>query len=101
MTNEATDDVSVVDLTSRQVLATIPVGNAPRKIAVQPGATVAAASPATATAASGKKGKTVALNSVTYSDHGTKDVRSCRSWSWRPTTITSRPPSFGVSQVSS
>jgi len=55
MTNEATDDVSVVELTSRQGLATIPIGNAPRKIAVQPGATVAAASPATATAAPARR----------------------------------------------
>ena len=51
VTNEATNDVSVVDLAGRRVLATIPVGNAPRKIAVQPGSTVAAASPATASAA--------------------------------------------------
>jgi plastocyanin len=64
-----------VDLTGRRVLATIPVGNAPRKIAVQPGSTVAAASPATASAAPGKKSKTVTLNGVTYADHGTKDVR--------------------------
>jgi YVTN family beta-propeller protein len=76
VTNEATNDVSVVDLTGRRVLATIPVGNAPRKIAVQPGSTVAAASPATASAAPGKKSKTVTLNGVTYADHGTKDVRT-------------------------
>ena len=75
VTNEATNDVSVVDLAGRRVLATIPVGNAPRKIAVQPGATAAAASPATATAAPGKKSKTVTMNGVTYADHGTKDVR--------------------------
>ena len=75
VTNEASNDVSVVDLAGRRVLATIPVGNAPRKIAVQPGATAAAASPATATAAPGKKSKTVTVNGVTYADHGTKDVR--------------------------
>jgi YVTN family beta-propeller protein len=75
VTNEATNDVSVVDLAGRRVLATIPVGNAPRKIAVQPGATAAAASPATATAATGKKSKTVTMNGVTFADHGTKDVR--------------------------
>ena len=39
VTNEGSNDVSVVDLTSRTVIATIAVGNAPRKIAVQPGAT--------------------------------------------------------------
>src|SRR5262249_58554418 len=74
VTNEATNDVSVVDLTSRRVLATIPVGNAPRKIAVQPGATAAAASPATATAAQGKKSKTVTVNGVTHADHASNDV---------------------------
>jgi YVTN family beta-propeller protein len=75
VTDEASNDVSVVDLAGRRVLATIPVGNAPRKIAAQPGATAAAASPATATAAPGKKSKTVTMNGVTYADHGTKDVR--------------------------
>src|SRR6185369_17015715 len=55
--------------------ATIPVGNAPRKIAVQPGTTAAAASPSTATAAAGRKSKAVTINGVTYADHGTKDVR--------------------------
>ena len=75
VTNEATNDVSVVDLAGRRVLATIPVGNAPRKIAVQPGATAAATSPATATAAAGKKSKLVTMGGATYADHGTKDVR--------------------------
>jgi plastocyanin len=50
-----------------------PVGNAPRKVAVQLGAIAAAASPATA--ASGKRSKTVTMNGVTYADHGAKDVR--------------------------
>src|SRR5262249_45662362 len=75
VTNESTNDVSVVDLTSRRVLATVPVGNAPRKIAVQPGAIATAASSASATAAQGKKSKTVTLNGITYADHGTKDGR--------------------------
>ena len=38
VTNEGSNDVSVVDLGRRTVVATIPVGNAPRKVAVQPGA---------------------------------------------------------------
>jgi YVTN family beta-propeller protein len=75
VTNEGTNEVSVVDLASRRVLATIAVGNTPRKIAVQPGATPAAANPASATAAAGKKSKTITMNGVTYADHGTKDVR--------------------------
>ena len=43
VTNEGSNDVSVVQLASRKVVATIPVGNAPRKVAVQPGAISAAA----------------------------------------------------------
>jgi len=41
ITNEGSNDISVVDLGSQKVTATIPVGNAPRKIAVQPGPTTA------------------------------------------------------------
>src|SRR4029450_9030718 len=57
-----------------RVLATIAVGNAPRKIAVQLGAAAAAASPATVTAAPGKQGQTVTMNGVTYATPGTKGV---------------------------
>jgi YVTN family beta-propeller protein len=38
ITNESSNSVSVVDVESRQLVATIPVGNGPRKIAVQPAA---------------------------------------------------------------
>jgi YVTN family beta-propeller protein len=38
VTNESSNDVSVVDLQSRSVTTTVPVGNAPRKIVVQPSA---------------------------------------------------------------
>ena len=53
VTDEGSNDVSVVDLGSQKVTATIPVGNAPRKIAVQPGPTTAmtAFAPAVATSA--------------------------------------------------
>ena len=37
VTNENSNDVSVVDLADASVKATVPVGNAPRKIVVQPG----------------------------------------------------------------
>jgi len=37
VTNETSNDISVVDLVQHSVVATIPVGNAPRKIVVQPG----------------------------------------------------------------
>ena len=45
VTNEGSNDVSVVQLADRKVIATIPVGNAPRKVAVQPGAITSAAAP--------------------------------------------------------
>ncbi|HEX4355436.1 MAG TPA: hypothetical protein VHZ95_21065 [Polyangiales bacterium] len=35
VTNEGDDNVSVVDLAKRLVLATVPVGDAPRKMALQ------------------------------------------------------------------
>jgi YVTN family beta-propeller protein len=43
--NEASGDVSVVDLADRRVVATIPVGQAPRKIVIQPSAAGAAVPP--------------------------------------------------------
>ncbi len=76
VTNEGSNDVSVVDLASRAVTATIPVGNAPRKIAVQPGSGAAATpppQPRTAASPAGKS-KSVTLDGVAYADHGTKDV---------------------------
>jgi YVTN family beta-propeller protein len=78
VTNEGSNDVSVVDLASRTVTATIPVGNAPRKIAVQSGSGAAAAPPAQTRAAASPSGKSksVTLGGVAYADHGTKDVRN-------------------------
>ena len=35
MTNELSNDLSVIDLGTQTVTATIPIGNAPRKIVVQ------------------------------------------------------------------
>jgi len=78
VTNEGSNDVSVVDLASRTVTATVAVGNAPRKIAVQPasGAAAAASARARVAAAPAGKSQSSALARVTYSDHGTKDVRN-------------------------
>jgi YVTN family beta-propeller protein len=50
VTNENSNDISVVDLSDRSVKATVPVGNAPRKIAVQPGDVPVAAGGAPAAA---------------------------------------------------
>jgi YVTN family beta-propeller protein len=44
VTNEGSNDVSVVDLGTNKVTATIPVGNAPRKIVMQPAPAAAAQS---------------------------------------------------------
>jgi YVTN family beta-propeller protein len=78
VTDEGSNDVSVVDLASRTVTATIAVGNAPRKIAVQPTSGLAATTPAPAraTAAPAGKSKSLVLGGVSYADHGTKDVRT-------------------------
>ena len=43
VTNEQSNDLSVVDLGSQTVTATIAVGNAPRKIAIQPNPSASAA----------------------------------------------------------
>jgi YVTN family beta-propeller protein len=43
VTNEKSNDVSIVDLTASAVAATIPVGNAPRKIVMQSGSVPAPA----------------------------------------------------------
>ncbi|HEV2281935.1 MAG TPA: plastocyanin/azurin family copper-binding protein [bacterium] len=42
VTNEGANSVSVIDVEMRRVVATIDVGNAPRKIVVQPGAATGA-----------------------------------------------------------
>ena len=36
VTNEGSDNVSVVSLDSREVIATVPIGRGPRKIVIQP-----------------------------------------------------------------
>jgi YVTN family beta-propeller protein len=66
VTNEGTDDMSVVDVTNRRVLATIPVGKAPRKIAIQPEAATPVLAPAQRSSNPG---------SLTFADHGSRDVR--------------------------
>lgn len=78
MTNEGSNDVSVVDLASRTVTTTIAVGNAPRKIAVQPISGTAATTPATqrTNTARSETGKSLTVGSVSYANHGTKDVRN-------------------------
>jgi YVTN family beta-propeller protein len=70
VSNEASNDVSVVDLVRRAVVATIPVGNAPRKVAVQPGPIRQGGVPEPAPTA----GRSVTIEGVTFADHGTLDV---------------------------
>ena len=49
VTNEVSNDLSIVDVEQRKVIATVPVGNAPRKIVLQPGMMMQAmTTPATA-----------------------------------------------------
>jgi YVTN family beta-propeller protein len=83
VTNEGSNDVSVVDLTSHRVTATIPIGRAPRKIVVQPGPAGPALSSALAptgaptgpAATAESAGQSITLGDLTFSDHGTKDVK--------------------------
>jgi len=65
-------------LANRTVTATIAVGNAPRKIAVQPvsGAAATTLAPVRAAAAPSGTRKSITLGGVTYADHGIKDVRT-------------------------
>src|SRR5262249_60480546 len=80
VTNENSNDVSVVDLASRTVTATIAVGNAPRKIAVQPTSGPAATNPAPARVAAAPPGKSKPLvpRGVGAPAHGPKE------WGARP-----------------
>jgi YVTN family beta-propeller protein len=73
VTNEGSGDVSVVNLPAREVVATIPVGQAPRKIAVQPGALGSSPAPAQASASAGGR-QVLQLRGSTVSDHGTHDA---------------------------
>jgi YVTN family beta-propeller protein len=83
VTNEGSNDVSVVDLTSHRVTATIPVGHAPRKIVVQPGPGAPALLPALAptdaptgpAATAEPEARSIKLGTLTFSDHGTTDVK--------------------------
>jgi YVTN family beta-propeller protein len=82
VTNEGANSVSVVDLASREVTATIPIGHAPRKLAVQSHASLPtsaeAASPSasitTPTTAAEPAVQTIELRGLTFADHGTKEV---------------------------
>jgi plastocyanin len=71
----APNDISIVDLAGGHVMATIAVGNAPRKIAVQPRPAGKGAGAPTAVAAAAPAGRSIKLGSLTFSDHGTKDAK--------------------------
>jgi YVTN family beta-propeller protein len=107
VTDENSNDVSIVDLASRRVVASVPVGNGPRKIAVQPEASTAASPgeapghmamadmssdgmamndmPMTPQAQAGAA--TSGAQAMRFNDHGTVDVRGrTRSTSGRRLT---------------
>ena len=96
VSNEASNDVSVVDLARRAVVATIPVGNAPRKVAVQPGPIRQAGPPLPEPATTA--GRSVTIEGVTFADHGTLDVGTAAEVTLRandyyfaPTFLRGRP----------
>jgi YVTN family beta-propeller protein len=70
VTNENSNDVSVVDLSDRSVKKTVQVGNAPRKIVVQPAASAAVAAVSMSGFAFAPKSVTVqAGQSVTFTNN--------------------------------
>jgi YVTN family beta-propeller protein len=96
VSNEASNDVSVVDLARRAVVATIPVGNAPRKVAVQPGP-IRQAGPTLREPAT-TAGRSVTIEGVTFADHGTLDIGTAAEVTLRaddyyfaPTFLRGRP----------
>ncbi len=104
VTNEGSNDISVVDLASHTVTATIPVGNAPRKVVVQPASAApgVALAPASVGAATGPTptaqptGPVIRLGDLTFSDHGTKEVRGeaeleADDYYFAPTFLRSEP----------
>jgi YVTN family beta-propeller protein len=78
VTNEGSNDVSMVDVESRTVTATIAVGNAPRKIAMQPisGTDATTETTVRTNTARAETGKSLVIDGVSYANHGTKDVRN-------------------------
>ena len=78
VTNEGSNDVSVVDVESRTVAATIAVGNAPRKIAMQPisGTDATTETTVRTNTARAETGKSLVIDGVSYANHGTKDARN-------------------------
>jgi YVTN family beta-propeller protein len=86
VTDENSNDVSIVNLASRQVLATVPIGNGPRKIAVQPGISTMTAHGGGASDGMAAQGMSMApgtqagspsggTQAMAANDHGTVDVR--------------------------
>jgi len=77
VTNEGSGDLSIVSLADRRVVATIPVGNAPRKIAVQRSVGGQAAAPAatrSVASAMPAMGQPLRIGALTFSYHGTETV---------------------------
>ena len=68
VTNEVSNDLSIVDVEGGKVIATVPIGNAPRKIVLQPEMTMhAMATPATgAAAAPATNGTSVTIASFAF-----------------------------------
>jgi YVTN family beta-propeller protein len=76
VTNETSNDISVVDLSTFTVTATIPVGNAPRKIVVQPGATSGGQ-----TSSTGQMADTVTIKGMAF-DKSTITIKAGGTITW-------------------
>jgi len=93
VTNEGSNDLSVVDLDSLSVVATVPVGNAPRKIVVQAAAAAALSGPAgTAALSAPAAGTATGIAGFAFAD--TLRIRAGQTITWTnndpvPHTVTS------------
>src|SRR5207237_456560 len=100
VTNEGSNSVTVVDVEKQRVLATIPVGHAPRKIVVQPGhaakdgAVAAADGPAQA-APVATSGLGAAVSTAPAMADGSGAVR-IRNFAFTPAPITVTPGTIVV-----
>ena len=88
VTNEKSNDVSMVDLTSNTVAATIPVGNAPRKIVMQTGAVPAPAGAAQAAPPTQPKPAPQAPAPVAVAPQGNTAAVSISKFAFVPASIT-------------
>ncbi len=90
VTNENSNDVSVIDLADRTVTTTIPVGNAPRKIVIQPGpaGTIAATPAQPASGSTGASTATTTSAGAPAAQASAPNGISIANFAFGPSTLT-------------